>query len=146
MNDLFDLERFVAAQDAGDALESARRELRAGRKTGHWIWFVFPQIAGLGVSATSRRYAISGLDEARAYLAHPLLGPRLHDALADLGDDPVRVMGPLDATKLRSCLTLFARAAPEDPTFAAALTRFYGSEEDLATLARLEDAHQNRSL
>ncbi|MGH2857352.1 MAG: DUF1810 domain-containing protein [Solirubrobacteraceae bacterium] len=141
LGDEFDLQRFVAAQDAGGAYEAAVSELRAGRKRGHWIWFVFPQIAGLGHSEMSRRYAIASLEEARAYLEHPVLGPRLvHCArvLADLAtDDPVAVLGSVDALKLRSSMTLFHRAAPEEPVFRSVLDRFFAGEDDPATDGRL---------
>jgi len=137
----FDLKRFVAAQDGGDTYERALGELRAGRKTSHWMWFVFPQIEGLGRSPTARAYAIFSLAEACAYLAHPVLGPRLRecaDALLGLdADDPVAVMGPIDAVKLRSSMTLFARADPEEVRFPAVLRKFYGSEEDEVTLSLL---------
>jgi uncharacterized protein (DUF1810 family) len=134
-----DLERFVVAQDG--TYPAALAELRAGRKRSHWMWFVFPQIAGLGSSPMAQRYAISGLDEARAYLAHPVLGPRLVEAaraLTDLdGTDPVAVLGSIDALKLRSSMTLFAHAAPEEPVFTEVLARYYAGAEDDATLARL---------
>jgi len=137
----FDLERFVAAQDGGGTHDRALAELRAGRKQSHWIWFVFPQIEGLGRSPTARAYAISSLAEARAYLDHPLLGPRLResaDALLGLDSgDAEAVMGAVDAVKLRSSITLFARADPDDDRFPAVLRKFYGGEEDEATLARL---------
>jgi uncharacterized protein (DUF1810 family) len=122
----FDLERFVTAQRG--TYEGALAELRAGHKRGHWMWFVFPQIAGLGSSPTAQRYAICGLAEARAYLAHPVLGPRLVEAaralLGSPGGDPVAVLGPVDALKLRSSMTLFAEAAPDDPLFRAVLARY----------------------
>ena len=116
--------------------------MRSGRKRSHWIWFVFPQIAGLGQSPTSRLYAIGSLAEARAYLAHPLLGPRLQESTAALlALDPSlsaeRILGGIDAMKLRSSMTLFARADPEEPTFAAVLDRFYGGEPDPETERRL---------
>ena len=137
----FDLERFVAAQDGGGTHDRALAELRAGRKQSHWIWFVFPQIEGLGRSPTARAYAISSLAEARAYLDHPLLGPRLResaDALLGLDSgDAEAVMGTVDAVKLRSSMTLFARADPDDDRFPAVLRKFYGGEEDEATLAQL---------
>jgi uncharacterized protein (DUF1810 family) len=137
----FDLARFVAAQDGGGTYERALAELRAGRKTSHWMWFVFPQIEGLGRSATAREYAISSLEEARAYLEHPVLGPRLRecaDALLGLETgDPVVVMGSIDAIKLRSSITLFARADPAEERFPGVLRKFYGGAEDEATLARL---------
>ncbi len=112
--DPFDLQRFVDAQ-AG-VIDEAMAELSAGRKQTHWIWFVFPQAAGLGTSAMSRRYAIGSLDEARAYAAHPVLGPRLRRCLELLhGKDAVAVLGDLDAMKLRSCIQLFLQAVPGDP-------------------------------
>jgi uncharacterized protein (DUF1810 family) len=133
----FDLKRFVDAQDGGGTYERALGELRSGRKASHWMWFVFPQIEGLGRSPTARRYAIASLEEARAYLEHPVLGPRLRecaDALLGLdGDDPVAVMGPIDAIKLRSSMTLFARADPDDGRFPSVLRKFYGGEPDEAT-------------
>jgi uncharacterized protein (DUF1810 family) len=135
----FDLDRFVAAQAA--AYATALGELRAGRKRTHWIWFVFPQLAGLGVSATSRQYALSGVAEARAYLAHPVLGPRLREAinamLVHREASAATILGELDAMKFRSCLTLFARAAPAEPLFAAALERFFDAGPDPATLRLL---------
>jgi uncharacterized protein (DUF1810 family) len=135
-----DLQRFVDAQ-AGGVYESAVAELRAGRKTGHWIWFVFPQIAGLGQSPMSRRYAISGLDEARAYFAHPVLGPRLREAgqalLAHAGATAEGILGGIDAIKVRSSMTLFLRAAPDEPIFTAVLDAFYDGVADDATDALL---------
>jgi uncharacterized protein (DUF1810 family) len=141
MNDEFDLQRFVDAQDAGGTYEAALRELRAGRKRGHWMWFVLPQVTGLGRSEVAQRYALPGLAAARAYLAHPLLGSRLRECarvLAELPEtDPVAVLGPVDAVKLRSSMTLFARAAPDEPVFGKVLDRFFGGEADDATLQRL---------
>ena len=134
------LDRFVAAQDGG-AYDQALRELRAGRKQGHWVWFVLPQIAGLGHSENARYYALSGLDDARAYLGHPVLGPRLLECArvlaASPAPDPEQVLGHVDALKLRSCMTLFAAAAPEEPVFAQVLDRWYGGEPDAETLRRL---------
>ncbi len=139
-----DLQRFVDAQDSGDTYATALAELRRGHKRSHWMWFVFPQIAGLGQSPTAAHYGIRGLDEARAYLAHPVLGPRLvecADALTGLDStDPVEVLGGIDAVKLRSSMTLFSRAADDQGTsrqFTAVLDRYYGGEEDPATLARI---------
>ncbi|WP_377640408.1 DUF1810 domain-containing protein [Oryzobacter terrae] len=137
------LDRFVDAQDREGTYAAALAELRSGRKTSHWMWFVFPQVAGLGRSATSRLYAVSGLDEARAFLAHPVLGPRLVEctqALLSLpGWDPVAVMGGTDAQKLRSSMTLFLHAAdePERATFRAVLDRYFGGAEDEDTVSRL---------
>ena len=134
-----DLSRFVDAQ-AG-TYSQALAELRAGRKTGHWVWFVLPQVAGLGRSPTAQHYAISGLDEARAYLAHPVLGARLVEcaqALLDLpGSDAAAVLGPVDAMKLRSSMTLFAHADPAQPVFRAVLERYFAGQEDEATTSRL---------
>src|SRR4051812_36081682 len=134
-----DLDRFVLAQEG--VYDDAVRELRAGRKTSHWMWFVFPQIAGLGRSPTAQRYAIGSLDEAEAYLAHPVLGERLRECarlLTELeGRSAEQVFGGLDAQKLRSSMTLFARAAPGEPLFADVLAKYFGGEKDLATLQRL---------
>jgi uncharacterized protein (DUF1810 family) len=139
MDDPYDLRRFVDAQ-AG-AYDAAVRELRAGRKTSHWMWFVFPQIAGLGRSAIAQRYAIGSPAEAQAYLAHPVLGPRLLECATILtgleGTSAPAVFGEVDALKLRSSMTLFAAAAPGQPAFADVLARFFGGERDDATLARL---------
>ncbi|WP_369130197.1 DUF1810 domain-containing protein [Modestobacter roseus] len=138
--DPFDLQRFVDAQDAGGTYDQALAELRAGSKRSHWMWFVFPQVAGLGRSPMAQRYAVSGAEEARAYLAHPVLGPRLvacARALLDLATtDPVAVLGGIDAQKLRSSATLFAAVA-EEPVFGAVLDRFFAGDRDDATLARL---------
>lgn len=140
-DDPYDLARFVDAQDAHGTYEQALAELRRGRKTGHWMWFVLPQIAGLGSSPTSVRYAIASLDEARAYLSHPVLGPRLLEcvhALLNLdGSDPVAVLGGIDARKLQSSMTLFDRAAPQEPWFRALLDRYFAGAEDEATTSIL---------
>jgi len=117
--------------------ETAIGELRAGRKRSHWMWFVFPQIAGLGRSRTAQTYAIGSLDEARAYLAHPILGPRLSEAARVLADLPGRtaqeIFGGIDAIKLRSSMTLFARADPGNPVFGQVLARYYDGVADAAT-------------
>ena len=135
------LERFVQAQDSGGSYVRALAELRRGRKSSHWMWFVFPQVAGLGRSALAQTYAIASLAEARDYLAHPVLGPRLRecaDALLGVeGRSAEDVLGSVDAVKLRSSTTLFARAAPEEPDFTRVLDRWYDSVPDEATLARL---------
>jgi uncharacterized protein (DUF1810 family) len=135
------LERFLAAQDEGGTYDGALSELRAGRKQGHWMWFVFPQVAGLGSSPMAQRYAISSLAEAKAYVDHPVLGARLREcctALLDLpASDPVRVLGHVDALKLRSSMTLFDRAAPDEPAFRQVLEKYYDGEPDDATLDRL---------
>ena len=141
MDDTFDLQRFVAAQDESGTWSRALRELRAGRKTTHWMWFVFPQIAGLGHSATAKHFALSGLEEAEAYAAHPVLGPRLRECAQALLDqpetDPVVVLEAVDAGKLRSSMTLFAVAVPDEAVFSAVLDRFFGGERDEATTSRL---------
>jgi uncharacterized protein (DUF1810 family) len=137
MDDPYDLGRFQAAQDAGGTYQRAAEELRRGLKTSHWMWFVFPQIAGLGRSSTSRRYAISSLDEARAYLAHPLLGPRLAECAAILTALPGRtaeqIFGGIDAQKLRSSMTLFFRADPDQQVFRQVLDQYFGGVPDPAT-------------
>jgi uncharacterized protein (DUF1810 family) len=139
--DPYDLERFLAAQDRGATYERALGELRAGLKTGHWMWFVFPQIAGLGTSPTSRAFAISSLAEARAYLAHGVLGPRLRECARVLleleGRSAAQIFGGVDAMKLRSSMTLFLRAAPGEELFAEVLGRYFASEADPATDARI---------
>lgn len=135
----FDLDRFVTAQQG--VYEGALREIRRGRKIGHWMWFAFPQIEGLGSSPMSQRYAIASLDEARAYLAHPLLGARLRECaaavLATSGLTADHIFGPIDARKLRSSMTLFERAAPSDALFARVINRFYAGLDDAATDERL---------
>jgi uncharacterized protein (DUF1810 family) len=142
----YDLERYVRAQER--AYQGALDELRNGRKTGHWIWFVFPQLAGLGRSDMSRYYAISSLAEARAYLDHPVLGARLRECAAALlaiaGRTAPEILGPIDAMKVRSSMTLFQRAAPDDPVFAQVLDRFYDGAADEATdalLGAIDDRH-----
>ena len=133
------LARFVAAQDA--VLEAVRSELAAGRKTSHWMWFVFPQLRALGQSTTALHYGISGLTEARAYLAHPVLGPRLVDCaqlvLAAHAVSAVAIFGTIDAMKLRSCMTLFSGLPDAPPVFDHVLARFFAGEPDPRTLALL---------
>ena len=139
--DPYDLQRFVAAQDAGGTYRRAAAELRNGRKDSHWMWFVFPQVAGLGYSHASRTYAISSLAEARAYLAHPVLGPRLIECAAILTGLPGRtaeqVFGEVDAVKLRSSMTLFMRAAPAEPVFRQVLDQYFDGVPDPATGQRI---------
>lgn len=123
--------------------DRALAEVRAGRKQSHWMWFVYPQLRGLGSSDISWHYGLSGLEEARAYLDHPVVGPRLREATeAALSVPPERsaedVFGAIDALKLRSSMTLFRRAAPDDPRFLAVLERFFGGQPDPATLRLLE--------
>jgi uncharacterized protein (DUF1810 family) len=141
MSDAFGLERFVAAQDAGGTYARAVAELRRGLKTSHWMWFVFPQIRGLGQSEMSRRYAIASLDEARAYLAHPVLGPRLRECSAIVAASDARsaeaIFGGIDTQKLRSSMTLFDLAAPpEDDVFQKVLDRYFDGQRDGATERR----------
>ena len=142
MSDPFELQRFVEAQDADGTYERAVAELRAGRKRTHWMWFVFPQLAGLGRSATAQRFAIRSLDEARAYLAHPVLGPRLRESARALLSAPTNltardILGEVDAMKLRSSMTLFMRAAPEEPLFQQLLDRLSAAGGHVAWCARV---------
>ena len=140
-DDQYDLQRFVAAQDAAGTYDRATAELRGGRKTSHWMWFIFPQIAGLGYSPASRTYAITSLDEARAYLAHPVLGARLIECVTILTQVPGRsaeqILGEVDALKLRSCVTLFMHAAPGEPVFGQVLDRYFDGIPDPATEQRI---------
>jgi uncharacterized protein (DUF1810 family) len=134
-DDRYDLERFVTAQ--GGVYPQALAELRRGLKTGHWMWFIFPQIAGLGFSEISQRFGISSIDEARAYLAHPVLGPRLIECASVVagtsGRTAAQIFGDIDAIKLRSSMTLFHRAAPEEPVLVQVLERFFDGQPDAAT-------------
>ena len=136
--DAFDLGRFVSAQE--DVSDSALAEIRAGRKRTHWMWFIFPQIAGLGSSATSTRFAIKSAAEARAYLSHPILGPRLLEcctALLELeSKSATEIFGSPDDMKLRSCATLFASVTEPGSVFERVLERFYGGSSDERTEAR----------
>ena len=138
-NDPFDLQRFVDAQDR--IYDTVVDELTAARKRSHWMWFIFPQLRGLGSSPTAVRFAISSADEARAYLAHELLGPRLRECARMVaridGRSAEDIYGWPDDMKLRSSMTLFARAADDNADFVAVLDKFYGGEEDPATLALL---------
>jgi uncharacterized protein (DUF1810 family) len=139
MSDPYNLHRFLAAQ--APVIERVREELRAGCKRGHWMWFVFPQIAGLGHSDMARRYAIASLDEARAYLAHEILGPRLIECAALVvaveGRSIGEIFGSPDDLKFHSSMTLFARAAPEEPVFKEALRKYFGGAEDRATVEKI---------
>ncbi len=140
MTDPFNLERFVKAQDP--IYPEVVRELAAGQKRSHWMWFVFPQIAGLGLSPTSVFYAVASLDEAKAYLAHPVLGPRLLECarlvLATKGRTAEEIFGGIDAIKFRSSMALFSRAAPGGSVFADCLDAFFAGAPDPATIAKLE--------
>lgn len=134
----YDLERFVEAQDAGRTYERALEEIRQGRKRGHWMWFVFPQLSELGSSPTAWRFGISSLNEARAYARHPVLGRRLVEAAQAMLDAPSSdvgvVLGGLDSKKLRSSMTLFAEAAEDDRVFVAVLEEYYRGRRDRKTL------------
>lgn len=137
MDDPFDLERFVAAQDAGGTYRSALDELRGGLKRTHWMWFVFPQLAGLGQSPTARKYAVASLEDAKAYLRHPVLGPRLIECagvLAGLeGRTAGQIFGGIDERKLHSSMTLFLRADPRQDLFRDVLARYFDGQPDAAT-------------
>jgi uncharacterized protein (DUF1810 family) len=141
MDDPYDLQRFVDAQDTDSTYDHALEELRRGHKTSHWMWFVFPQIAGLGQSPTSRHFAISSLEEAKAYLRHPVLGPRLLECTTALvglqGRRATQIFGPIDAQKLQSSMTLFGRAAPDEVLFGEVLDRYFDGVSDEATEERL---------
>ena len=139
MDDRFHLQRFVDAQHPVYA--AVVSELRAGRKRSHWMWFIFPQISGLGPSVTSRTFAVSSLAEAAAYLAHPALGPRLRECAALVagtdGRSIAEIFGHPDDLKFHSSMTLFARAAPREPIFATCLEKYFGGQPDPETLACL---------
>jgi uncharacterized protein (DUF1810 family) len=138
---VFDLDRFVVAQET--VYQSVVAELRAGHKSGHWIWFIFPQLGGLGRSEMSRYYGIVSVREAVAYLAHPVLGPRLRECagllLMSTARSATEILGVIDATKLRSSMTLFYRAQPTDAVFADVLDRFFGGTPDPLTDELLAD-------
>jgi uncharacterized protein (DUF1810 family) len=142
----YDLERFDEAQRG--VYDGALGELRRGRKTGHWIWFIFPQLVGLGRSELSRYYAIASLGEAQAYAAHPVLGTRLRECAAALLVSGRRsatdILGPVDAVKVRSSMTLFMRAVPAEPVFSEVLERYYDGQLDPATEAMLGEPNPDR--
>lgn len=141
MTSQYQLERFIDAQDGNGTYEQAVSELRSGRKVGHWMWFIFPQIAGLGHSSMSRKFAISSLAEAQAYLRHPILGPRLTKCaqlVAGInGKSATEIFGSIDALKLRSSMTLFMSAAPDEPVFQTVLDKYFNGSPDGATIDRL---------
>lgn len=147
MSDAFDLERFADAQR--DIYEQALSEIRGGRKQSHWMWFVFPQLAGLGSSPTSRFYAIENIDEARAYLGHPILGKRLAECaevvLAIEGKSASEIFGSPDDMKLQSCMTLFALASPAGSIYERVLDKFFAGEQDRETIRLLEGSERGRS-
>jgi len=139
----YDLNRFIEAQSAGySGYESALNEIKGGYKQGHWIWYIFPQLKGLGISQTAQYYGIDGIGEARAYLDEPTLKARLIEiskALAGLDEtDPVKILGDTDAMKVRSCMTLFLSVDPNNETFQAVIDKFYGGNLDGKTLEILE--------
>ncbi len=141
MDDPYDLERFVVAQDADGTYDCAVAELRRGQKTSHWMWFVFPQIAGLGQSLMSRRFAICSLEQAKAYFQHAVLGPRLIECVGIVAETQGRsaqdIFGIVDALKLHSSITLFMRAVPDEPLFEKVLNRFFDGRPDLVTDQRI---------
>jgi uncharacterized protein (DUF1810 family) len=141
LSDPYRLSRFLDAQDRANTYQDALSDLRRGHKSGHWMWFVFPQIAGLGRSATSREFAISSLSEAQAYLRHPVLGSRLIECAqavaAVTGRSAAQIFGAVDAQKLHSSMTLFAYAAPDIPIFREVLARYFDGAQDDATRQRL---------
>lgn len=141
LSDPYALERFVTAQNAGGTYDQVTEELRQGQKVSHWMWFVFPQVAGLGRSETARRYAISSLEEAKAYLAHPVLGVRLIECsgiLATLhGRTAQEIFGAVDAQKLHSSMTLFHEAAPDESTFTQVIDGYFDGQTDEGTTRRL---------
>ena len=141
VSDDFGLQRFVLAQDDGGTYHRAVRELQVGRKQSHWMWFVFPQIAGLGRSPMAQQYAITGLPEAQAYLGHPVLGPRLLECANLLttisGSSADEVFGAVDAQKLQSSMTLFARADPDQRVFQDVLDQYFDGKDDDGTISRV---------
>ena len=146
-NDPFDLDRFLEAQTS--AYDTAIGELRAGRKRSHWIWFILPQLRGLGTSQMSAVYGLQSIAEARAYLAHPILGTRIRECVHTLnalpGNDAVAVLGEIDALKLRSCLTIFAEASQDESLFQQGLDKYFRGQPDAATLSLLGRAARSAS-
>ena len=144
MDDPYDLQRFVDAQDFADIYREAVHELRQGEKRSHWMWFVFPQVSGLGHSPTAQRFAISGRPEAVAYLEHPVLGRRLRECAEILNGltetDPVQVFGPVDAQKLKSSMTLFGLAVADEQVFSEVLDQYFAGATDEATTSRVDPA------
>lgn len=144
MNEIYDLQRFLDAQST--VMDQVYLELRSGRKSSHWMWFVFPQIKGLGRSDMAREFAIESTDEGRAYLSHPLLGSRLRECTelvnAVSGSTIEQILGPTDAIKFRSSMTLFSYIAPAEKIFEDALSKYFGGHPDTATLAFLESGER----
>jgi uncharacterized protein (DUF1810 family) len=143
--DAFNLQRFVDAQ--ADVFDRVEMELRAGRKRSHWMWFIFPQLAGLGFSQMSQFFALESVEEARAYLGHPILGERLRACTnwvcAVEGRSLGEIFGAPDDAKFRSCMTLFAQAAPQEPIFGEALAKLCGGQPDPATVELLARARKS---
>ncbi len=139
VNDPYNLQRFVDAQEG--VFEQVCSELRRGRKTGHWMWFIFPQLKGLGYSQMANRFAISSREEAEGYLRHPVLGPRLHECTRLVNSSHAGSIDEIfpypDDLKFRSCMTLFANATPDDQVFQEALRKYFAGKADPLTLARL---------
>ena len=148
MDDPYRLSRFVDAQNRSGQYQEVVSELRAGRKLTHWMWYIFPQVKGLGRSWNANEYAIGSLAEAQAYLRHPLLGPRLSECsqlvLAVDGKSARAIFGATDEVKLRSCMTLFARADPRQAVFRQVLDRYFQGSEDPETIKRLGTAGGGR--
>jgi uncharacterized protein (DUF1810 family) len=142
--DPYDLERFVQAQE-GD-YEEALSEIRRGLKRSHWMWYIFPQFDGLGISSTSKRYSVKSVEEARAFVAHPVLGPRLLEcteaALRVEGRSAMEIFGYPDEMKLRSCATLFASVSPAGSVFHRIIEKYFRGECDARTLRLIGDAHE----
>jgi uncharacterized protein (DUF1810 family) len=141
MEDPYQLKRFVHAQNLTGTYEAVISELRMGRKAGHWMWFIFPQVTGLGSSNMSRQFGISSVAEAQAYLRHRVLGPRLMECTRILteitGKSATEILGAIDAMKLRSSMTLFMSAAPEEPLFREVLAHYFHGSADQETVVRL---------
>jgi uncharacterized protein (DUF1810 family) len=141
MEDSYRLQRFVDAQNLTSTYETAVSELRTGQKVGHWMWFIFPQVTGLGHSSMSREFGISSIAEAHAYLRHPVLGPRLLECARILmgieGKSGTDILGTIDAKKLRSSMTLFMTAEPEEPVFREVLAKYFHGSADQETIVRL---------
>jgi uncharacterized protein (DUF1810 family) len=149
-SDAEELDRFVSAQDSGGVYARVVDELRNGRKQSHWIWFIFPQLVGLGSSLMTRSYSITSLAEARAYLEHPILGPRLLQCTRLVAESKAvnaeSLLGAIDAVKLRSSMTLFARARPTEDVFDCVLTKYFQGEHDALTVRLLEQDHTHGSI
>ena len=141
MEDPYNLKRFLDAQNWSGSYETVVSELRSGWKAGHWMWFIFPQVTGLGSSHMSKEFGISSIAEAQAYLGHPVLGPRLRECAQILlrieGKSATEILGRIDAIKLRSSMTLFMRAKPDEPLFREVLAKYFDGSEDQETIVRL---------